>query len=59
MSRPRGAPEGAPLRRSALKSVHWTDLPGYAGRASPNYVEVSKEEPDLIRSRFRSIGAVH
>jgi len=29
MSRPRGAPEGAPLRRSALKSVHWTDLPGW------------------------------
>jgi len=21
--------------RSALKSVHWTDLTGYAGRASP------------------------
>ena len=33
--RPRIALGRAMLRRSTLKSVHWTDLPRYAGRVSP------------------------
>jgi len=33
--RPRDALGRAPLRRSALKSIHWIDLTGFAGRASP------------------------
>jgi hypothetical protein len=34
-SLPRVALGRAPLRRSALKSIHWIDLTGFAGRASP------------------------
>jgi hypothetical protein len=29
-SRPRGALDCAPLRRSTLKSIHWIDFPGFA-----------------------------
>jgi hypothetical protein len=27
-------------RRSTLKSVHWTDLSGFAGRASPPHIRL-------------------
>ncbi|HJT41984.1 MAG TPA: hypothetical protein VJ750_00640 [Rhizomicrobium sp.] len=33
--RPRAALGRAALRRSSLKSIHWIDLPGFAGRSSP------------------------